>query len=56
MVLVVCIATDVLVLLGYCYDTGCLYSDGRFGGTLFSPRPLQKKHVQIRVLFENASH
>jgi hypothetical protein len=47
---------SVLVLLGYCYDTGCLYGDGRFGRALFSSRPLQKKHVQIMVLFENASH
>jgi hypothetical protein len=43
---------NVLVLL----DTGCFCCDGRFGRALFSPRPWQKKHVQIIVLFENASH
>jgi hypothetical protein len=28
----------------------------QFWAALFSPLPLQKKHVQIMVLFENTSH
>lgn len=47
---------SVSVLFGYCYDSGYFYGVGRFGRAVFSPRPLQKKHVQIMVLFKNASH
>jgi hypothetical protein len=46
----------VLVLLVYCFDTGCFYGNGSSGRALFSPRPLSKKHVQIMLLFENAGH
>ena len=41
------------VLLCYCFGGG---ADGSFGRALFTPHPLPKKHVQIMVLFENASH
>ena len=49
---------SVLVLLGYCYVTvlGRGGAEGSFGRALFTPHPLPKKHVQIMVLFENASH
>jgi hypothetical protein len=45
-----------LELLVYCFDTACFYGNRSSGRALFSPRPLQKKHVQMVVLFENASH